>query len=68
MQTMHKLLRGDDKARKSIAAWGVTADLLKNLSEFTGRSQIELLHQAVNALAVEVSQDTTDDEEEATHA
>jgi glutamyl-tRNA reductase len=65
-----------DKARKSIAAWGITADELKALSEKTGKSQIELLYNAVRDLAArvreremtEMERDATDDEEGTDHA
>lgn len=39
-----------DKARKQLSIWGETAARLKALSEQTGESQTELIHQAVLAL------------------
>jgi predicted DNA-binding protein len=39
-----------DKARKYLALWGEDADRLKQLSQETGRTQVELLHEAILTL------------------
>jgi predicted DNA-binding protein len=40
-----------DKARKYLALWAEDADRLKQLSQQTGRTQVELLHEAIGNLA-----------------
>ena len=44
------MAKGIDKARKYLAVWGEDADRLKALSQHTGRTQVELLHEAIIAL------------------
>jgi predicted DNA-binding protein len=36
-----------DKARKMIALWAEDANRLKRLSDHTGRTQVELIHEAI---------------------
>jgi predicted DNA-binding protein len=40
-----------DKARKLVSAWAITANRLRQLSETTGKTQVELLHEAIQLLA-----------------
>jgi predicted DNA-binding protein len=39
-----------DKARKSVALWAEDVTRLQHLSARTGRTQVELLHQAIKEL------------------
>ena len=39
-----------DKARKMISVWAVDADRLKQLSEVTGYTQVELIHEAMRLM------------------
>jgi hypothetical protein len=39
-----------DKARKMISAWAVDVNRLRQLSEATGYTQVELLHEALNLI------------------
>jgi predicted DNA-binding protein len=39
-----------DKARKAVALWAEDVTRLQNLSARTGRTQVELLHQAIKEL------------------
>jgi hypothetical protein len=57
MYTYNVLLEGSmyvmekiDKARKAIALWAEDATRLQRLSARTGRTQVELLHQAIKEL------------------
>ena len=43
------MLQKLNKARKQVTLWSDDADQLKALSDATGQSQIELLHQALQA-------------------
>jgi hypothetical protein len=40
-----------DKARKYVAIWAEDARLLKELSQYTGRTQVALIHAAILLLA-----------------
>jgi hypothetical protein len=40
-----------DKAKKMVGLWTDDAKTLKQLSVITGKSQIELLHEALHVLA-----------------
>jgi predicted DNA-binding protein len=43
-----------DKARKMISVWAVDADRLKQLSEVTGYTQVELVHEAIRLVEEKV--------------
>lgn len=43
-----------DKARKMISVWAVDADRLKQLSEVTGSTQVELVHEAIRLVEEKV--------------
>jgi len=45
-----------DKARKMISAWAIDADRLKQLSEVTGSTQVELLHEAIRLVEEQLSE------------
>jgi hypothetical protein len=50
-----------DKARKNIAAWAVDVDRLKCLSELTGYTQVELLHEAIRLVEEKLNSEERED-------
>lgn len=57
-----------DKARKYVAIWGESANLLKDISTKTGRTQVELIYDAIRDLDAKVEREAAAEREETTYA
>jgi hypothetical protein len=44
------MLEKIDKARKLVSVWAITANQLRQLSDSTGKTQVELMHEAIQLL------------------